>query len=81
MVCRVVDGVDTDGVQAKLLELGNVTLARPGVGNGVLVGGRATGLVVDTADVETLSAGEKGCGMSANKHSEGHIALRTDRFP
>lgn len=81
VVGRVVDAVDTDGVQAKLLELGNVTLARLGVGNGVFVGRRSTGLVVDTTDVETLSAGEKGCDRSANKGANEALGCETNRFP
>jgi hypothetical protein len=79
VVGRVVDGVHTDGVQAKLLELGNVTLARLDIGNGVLIGRGSTGLVVDTTNVETLSAGEKGWGRSATKHV--NKTLRNGPFP
>lgn len=57
VVLGVVDGVDTDGVDAKLLELGNVTAADGGIGQGVDVLGRTTGLVVNTTDVETVAAG------------------------
>jgi hypothetical protein len=36
VVASVVDGVDADGVDAELLELGNVTLAASSVGDGIL---------------------------------------------
>lgn len=52
VVLGVIDGVDTDGVHTEVLELGNVTTADGGIGQGVDVLGRATGLVVDTTDVE-----------------------------
>jgi hypothetical protein len=59
VVGAVVDSVDADGVDAELLELLNVALAASLVGNGVLRIGGATGLVVDTADVETLVASKE----------------------
>jgi len=61
VVGAVVDSVDADGVDAELLELLNVALAASLVGDGVLCVGGATGLVVDTADVETLVASKESC--------------------
>jgi hypothetical protein len=62
VVGRVVHRVDADGVDAQFLELGDVALARRGVGDGVRGFGGASGLVVDAADIEALVAGEEGCG-------------------
>lgn len=59
MVGAVVDSVDADGVDTELLELLNVALAARLVGNGVLCIGSATGLVVNTTDVETLVASKE----------------------
>jgi hypothetical protein len=60
----VVDGVHTNGVDTKLLEVDDVALATGRIGDGVLCVGRATWLVVDTADVETLVASEESCNLS-----------------
>jgi hypothetical protein len=57
---RVVDRVDTDGVDSELLELGDITLAAISIGNGILEGGRTARLVVNATDVEPLAAGEEG---------------------
>lgn len=59
MVGAVVDSVDADSVDAEVLELLNVALAASLVGDGVLCIGSATGLVVNTADVETLVASKE----------------------
>ncbi len=59
VVGRVVNGVDTDRVDAELLEVLDVTLAASGIGNGIFGCGGATGLVVNTADVETRIASEE----------------------
>jgi hypothetical protein len=61
VVGGVVDSVDTDGVDAQLLELGNITLAAVDIGDGVCELGAATGLVVDATDVETVASLEEGC--------------------
>lgn len=61
MVGGVVDGVDTDGVEAQLLELSDITLATFDVGNGILCVRSTAWLVVDAADVETFVACEEGC--------------------
>lgn len=63
VVLGVVDRVDTDGVDAQLLELDDITRAAGGVSDGVFVGRGATRLVVDTADVETTLGGEESCGV------------------
>ena len=60
VVGAVVDSVDTDSVDSKLLELGNVTLASLFIGNGVLGIRCATRLVVYATDVETLVASKEG---------------------
>jgi len=64
VVCAVVDSVDTDSVDTELLELLNVALAACLVGNGVLGVRSTAGLVVDTADVETLIASKESCMLS-----------------
>lgn len=46
VVCRVIHGVDTNGVDSKLLELGNITRASSRISNGVLEGGGATWWIV-----------------------------------
>jgi hypothetical protein len=56
VVTLVVDSVDTDNVDAELLEVLDITLADLGVGQRILVGGGTTGLVVDTSEVESLVA-------------------------
>lgn len=62
VVRGVVDGVDTDSVDSKLLELGNVALAASGVSDWVLCVGGATGLVVDTTNVKAIVASKESCG-------------------
>lgn len=66
VVDAVVNSVDTDGVDAKLLEVLDVTLATSLVGQRVLSVRRATGLVVDTTDVEAVVAGEEGVALDGN---------------
>jgi hypothetical protein len=61
VVGGVVDRVDTDGVDAQLLELGDVTLAAVDIGDGVCEVGAATGLVIDATDVEAVATLEEGC--------------------
>jgi hypothetical protein len=56
VVTLVVDSVDTDNVDAELLEVLDITLADLGVGQRILVGGGTTGLVVNTSEVESLVA-------------------------
>jgi len=60
VVCRVVDRVDADGVDAELDELSNVTRAGLDVGDGVDEVGGATGLIVDAANIEALTSSEEG---------------------
>lgn len=61
MVGGVVDGVDSHGVNAELLEVANITLAAGFIGNGVDDLGGSSGLVVNTTDVETVVSGEECC--------------------
>ena len=60
MVCSVVDGVDTDSIDAQLLELGDVPLAASRVGNGIGRVGGTTRLIIDTTDVKSIISGEEG---------------------
>jgi hypothetical protein len=66
VVGGVVNGVDTDGVDAELLEVLNIALASGLIGQrvsntGLGVGASGTaGLVVDTTDEESLIAGIEG---------------------
>jgi hypothetical protein len=57
----VVNSVDTDGVDAKLLKFGDVALAACYIGDGVLRIRCTTGLVVNTTDVEALAALPESC--------------------
>jgi hypothetical protein len=59
MVGSVVYSVDADGVDTKLLELFDVTLAAFFIRNRILGIRCASGLVVDTADAETLVASKE----------------------
>jgi hypothetical protein len=59
VVGRVVDCVDTDGVDAQLLELYDITLAGCGIGDRVNQVRGATGLVVHTTHVESAVAIEE----------------------
>jgi hypothetical protein len=58
---RVVDSVDTDGIDAQLLELDDISLTAVGIGNGVSQVGGATGLIVDATDIESVVACEECC--------------------
>jgi hypothetical protein len=64
VVGSVVDGVDADSVDTKLLELCNVALAAISISDGVFGRRRASGLVIDTADVETLIASKESYTVS-----------------
>ena len=66
VVGGVIDGVDTDGVQAEILEVLDVTLATVGIGDGVGKLGGTTGLVVHTTDVETFIALEEGVTLDSD---------------
>ena len=86
MVGSVVDCVNTDSVDAELLELYNVTLATSGISDRVLSRRRASGLVVDTTDVETIIASKESCKLSVRAYDcmveekwERTISLDRDR--
>jgi hypothetical protein len=80
MAGGVVDGINTDSVDAEALELLDVAFATSNIGNGVLSIGCATWsksdqviaglwivrtwLVVDTTNVEALIASEESCILS-----------------
>lgn len=66
VVLGVVDGVHTDGVEAEVLELLDVTLAAIGIGDGIGELGGAAGLVVNTADIETVVALEEGIALDGD---------------
>lgn len=81
VVLGVVDRVDADSVDAELDELGNVALATLGVGDGVLVGGGAAGLVIDTADVEAVAVGVvEGCVRVSTGDLEKSLGVLTIAF-
>jgi len=52
----VIDGVNTNNVDAELLEVLDITLADLGVGQRILISGSTTRLVVDTSEVKALIA-------------------------
>ena len=66
VVGGVVDGVNTDGVQAELLEVLDVALATVGIGDGIGELGGTTGLVVHTTDVEAVIALEEGVTLDSD---------------
>ena len=72
----VVNSVDTDGVDAKLLEFGDVALAACYIGDGVLRIRCTTGLVVDTTDVEALAALPESCECVSAMSSARSLLLR-----
>jgi len=61
VVSGVIDGVHTNGVDAQLFELGDVTGASTSISDRVNELGAAARLIVDTTDVETLVTLEEGC--------------------
>ena len=61
MTFGVVDGVNTNGVHSKRLEVGDVALAGLGICKRILVGGGSSRLIVDAADVEAFSVGPESC--------------------
>jgi hypothetical protein len=67
VVGGVVDGVDTDSVQAEILEVLDVTLAALSIGDGIGELGGTTGLVVHTTDVEAVIALEEGVTLDSDR--------------
>ena len=69
VVGGVVDGVDTDGVDAELLEVLDVTLTRGRVGQRVVELARAAGLVVEAPHVEAVlgALDEKGIALDFDR--------------
>lgn len=64
MVSRVVDSVDSDGVESELREVLDISLAASCICNGVGNVGGATRLVIDTSNVESVAASEESyCGL------------------
>jgi hypothetical protein len=55
----IVDGVDANRVESKLFEVGNVSLARFDISNRIDDIRRATRLIVDAFDVESLVTSKK----------------------
>jgi hypothetical protein len=96
MVGSVVDGVDTNSIDAETLELLDVALATSNVGDGVLsircatwsksvrvIAGLwafRTWLVVDTTNVETLVASEESCTLST-KNPIARLVSENPPFP
>ena len=84
MAGSVVDSVDTNGVDAELLEVLDVSHAAILVGKRVLCVRRATGLVVDTANVEAVVASEEGVALDGDggetaRRSAGSSGLESGR--
>lgn len=76
VVLGVVDRVHTDGVEAQVLELLDITLAASSISDRVCKLGGATGLVVDTADVEAVVALEEGVALDSNGSHAAATLLR-----
>ena len=84
MAGSVVDSVDTNGVDAELLEVLDVSHAAVLISKRVLGVRRATGLVVDTTDVEAVVASEEsvaldGDGGETARGSAGSSGLESGR--
>ena len=62
MVCGVINSVDTNGVDAQFFEFWNVSIATLRVCDGIGNLGGSTWLVVEAADVETVTAGKESYG-------------------
>lgn len=67
VILGVVDRVDTDGVDAQFLELGDIALAAVDIGDGVREIGGTARLVVKTANVEALVAFEESVAFDGNR--------------
>jgi hypothetical protein len=65
VVLGVVYRVDTDSIDAQVLEALDVSRARVGIGKGIKIGRRATGLVVDAPNIESLLSGPESCVVLA----------------
>ena len=76
MVDRVVDSVDTDGVDAELLKVLDVSHAASLVGKGIFGVRGATGLVVNTTDVETVVASEESVALDCDGRKAGRRSAR-----
>ena len=61
MIGTVVDSINTNGIDAQLFELINVSLTAGLVSNRICQIGGAAGLVVDTTDVEAVGTREECC--------------------
>ena len=59
VVCVVINSVDTDCVDSKLLKFCNVAFARAGIRDWVGSIGRSTWLIIHTTDVEAVVTGEE----------------------
>ncbi len=59
MVCCVIDSIDANGVQSKLLEFGDVTRAGRRIGQRVDELGGSTRLIIDTTDIESVRSLEE----------------------
>ena len=57
MVGRVVYRVDTNRVNTKLLELGDISITNVGISKRVDVSGRTTRLIVNASNIESFVAG------------------------
>lgn len=60
MVFFVVDCVNTNGIDTKILELLDIAEADISIGERIFISRRATGLIVDATKVESVFASVKG---------------------
>ena len=59
VVRGVVNSVNTNCVDPKLLKFRNVTFARAGIGDGIGSIGRSTRLIIDTTDVKSVATSKE----------------------
>jgi hypothetical protein len=69
VVCGVVHSVDSDGVDAQLLEFHDISLASSGVSDGVSDIRRSSRLVINASDVETAASGKESCSTKSESQS------------
>ena len=64
MIGSIIDGIDSDSVEAQLLKLCDVSFATGLIGDRVSQIGGATGLIVNATNVESIVSSKEGCTTS-----------------
>ena len=80
MLSSVVNGVDSDSVDAQLLEFRDISLATVGIGDRISDVGGATGLIVDATNVESVISGKESY-VSVSNFVEAEMTRSNSPFP